>query len=149
MKPLWILLVLIVVQTICSGCSEEQSPSSTSSSEPPPPPPTLNIVDAQITAVGVPDGGTAQQVRAGEKFTVEGTFRIPGGSQTGPPPVAIRVRNRNNVIADSTAVKSEARDNDEYAFSGEIEKISKPGDYTIEVQVREDVIQSQELTVQP
>lgn len=145
MKSSLILFALIVLQTVCSGCSEEEQ--STSSSERPPPRPPLKIVDAQITAVGAPDGEPARQVRAGQNINIAGTFRIEGKKKVDPPPVAISIRNRDNVIFGSTGGFSIPQGDGTFAFSGDIDTIAQPGDYTIEVKVLRDVIQKQDLKV--
>jgi hypothetical protein len=95
----------------------------------------LNVVDAKITSIRNKKGEKIKQVPVKSEFEVQGTFRVPGGVETGPPPTVIRVRDGNGIIHGETGMFPEFDGKDGYTFRGSIDTVAQPGKFKIEVRV--------------
>jgi hypothetical protein len=145
MKKYPLIGLSVIILSVFVGCAEEEAVLANSTTNmkttEKPPDSSLNITEAQISSVKNSDGEQVQQIQVSKKFTIEGTFRVPVGVESGPPPTVIKVRDHNGVIHGSVGSWPVLQDDDVYLFSGSIDTIFHPGNYTIEVRVlRQDIL---------
>jgi len=151
MKQISILCHCFLALLLCSGCNDapstEQATDSSEDNSVEPPPLKLNLTDARIDAIQNDKGEPIGQMKVGEPITVQGSFRIPGGSKAGPPPTTLILRDRNNLIHNSRGVRPELRGEDEYVYTFSVDAPSTPGEFTVEVSVLGQDIDQREMKV--
>lgn len=151
MRKILILSPFVLALALCAGCSDAPSTvderAASEDNSPEPPPPAIDVVDVRIDAIQNDEGKPIQQMKVGESITVQGSFRVPGGSKVGPPPTTVKLRDRNNVIHNSRGERPELRGEDEYVFNITVGGVSYPGDFTVEVSVLGNVIDQRDMKV--
>jgi hypothetical protein len=154
MKRIEILCAAALLTMLLTGCGEEEPPAvlaappQAETDEKPPVIVFPEIVEPTIVGLTDADGKAVTKLTAGKSFTVAGSFRKGPGKDYGAPAVIMLVRDKNGIVNDSISDWSEKQDDGRYTFQGSMDNVSRAGTYTLEIRIRGNIVQQQEIEFQ-